>query len=163
MFSEEIDVASIMRDIKEEVLKEGSQELDFSEISGRTYFENIHSQMSEYNQASERIAKYLANTHAETVSRLNIGFTLPQFGKFGRFIGFFARQFARIIRKSISFVIQDQRDVNIKQAEMARALLELSDVLDMKIKLINLRIDDLEKMIKQINEGMEKKEEEKGL
>lgn len=110
MFDENIDVAAIMNEIKESVVKQDEdlqRNIDIDEI--------------------KRITDYIANVSKESERYLEVGNNLPACRRFPTFIAVCFRFAARVIRKAVSFILRDQIVVNRNMFMCVKALVERED------------------------------------
>ena len=140
MFDAQIDVAAIMQEIKESVIPEEMNEDELCEL--------------------QRITEFIENTRRETDDHVNIGYVLPEMGKYPIFLKKVARFLLRVIRKSLRFITNDQIIVNKNLSACVKALVERENAL---IKEYDMKISYLAEENEKLRQDIEKLKRKTGV
>ena len=143
MFCEQIDVSKIMMEIKKNVIT-----VEEPNVATPNYLGN---DATEY----ERISTFLVNTRQINYQKcISVGQNVPEYSHYMRPVAWILRFIAKVVRKFIRYVINDQIAVNIGVDSCVKALIEHDDALQKEIIQLkkslnesNEKINALEKLL----------------
>ena len=144
LFNNEIDVADIMEKIKEEVLGENYFEFEKDGIIEVSHVD-YKAKLKKMNQEVTKLTEEFEELYDETSRKVNVGFYVAEFDRFGKIVGSCAKMFSRFIRKTISYVIRDQREVNAIEANILNNINNQIKLTNQKIDLLARALDDQNK------------------
>lgn len=151
MFDDKIDVAEIMRSIREEI--EPDDEMDF--LSGSTSNENVKQIIKEYS----RVQEFITNTREENRKYLTLyQVNVPNYARFGKVLSKVFIFIAKCVRKCVHYLTANQVVVNHNFDSCINALVESQNqimkyLVDSENENIMLKekIMELEKQIELVN------------
>ena len=140
MFCEQINVSKIMNEIKNSVI-------DFEEPK----VSSVNCSNAAANEY-ERISCYLINTRQNNYAQcVSIGQDIPTYSRFPKPIAMVLRLCAKVIRKFIRYIINDQIKANVGFDSCIKALTEHDDALQSEL-------EDLRNALSESNDRIHKLE-----
>lgn len=145
MFSEQINVAAIMREIKSNVIPvEESDSLMTHQAAGN---ENRYDQIS----------TFLVNTRANNyIPCISVGQNVPLFSKYPRPLAVIVRFCCKVVRKFVKYIIRDQIQVNAGFDALIKALIEHDDALRQEVSELRTALDESNACILELETRLSK-------